>query len=224
MTFDLQKYRAYADALVNIVSTFDDDQDQRKIVTAARGLSAALTEIERQREEIEIMKIVSIGNDSVIARQRGDIDEQAKRIATLEGAAKADEGRLIAAAKKAGIEYFGCDTPDHLADRIAELIAKNNEILTASAFDMAFRGRKIMKQRAALKKLGKTKRERGKALVEERAKRLAADRGDCPYRSPIKNQLISRCDKGIICDWCQCPIKDEWRDEAREQLRHEGKL
>jgi cell division septum initiation protein DivIVA len=44
-----------------------------------------------------------------------------KRIAELEGSAKADESRLIAAAEKARITYFGCDTPDHLADRILEL-------------------------------------------------------------------------------------------------------
>ena len=43
------------------------------------------------------------------------------RIADLEGAAKADEARMIAAAKKARVVYFGCDTPDHMADRIAEL-------------------------------------------------------------------------------------------------------
>ena len=43
------------------------------------------------------------------------------RIADLEGAAKADEARMIAATKKARVVYFGCDTPDHMADRIAEL-------------------------------------------------------------------------------------------------------
>jgi hypothetical protein len=103
------------------------------------------------------------------------------------------------------------------AKRIAELEASLQRE-RAMAFS------KIQRQRHAIARLSEAKRDRGKALVEERAKRLVADRGDCLHRSPIKNQLISRCDKGIICDWCQCPIKDEWRDEAREQLRREGKL
>ena len=55
------------------------------------------------------------------AEENANGKEMKKRIAELEGAAKADERRLIAAAKKAGIEYFGCDTPDHLADRVLEL-------------------------------------------------------------------------------------------------------
>jgi len=127
-------------------------------------------------------------------------------------------GALKAAASER-TEYYARIIREQ-AKRIAELEVDNQRWREYN--QQLYRANR--KKHAALRKLGKEKRERGKALVEERAKRLVADRGDCPYRSPIKNQLISRCDKGIICDWCQCPIKDEWRDEAREQLRQEGKL
>ena len=42
-------------------------------------------------------------------------------IELLLGAAKASDDRLIAAAKRAGIIYAGCDTPDDLADEIDRL-------------------------------------------------------------------------------------------------------
>lgn len=64
--------------------------------------------------------------------------------------------------------------------------------------------RKIAKQRAALKKLGQAKRERGKALVEERARRICHVPGD-----PVGHW--ARYEKVVV-------------DEAREQLVHEGKL
>lgn len=38
----------------------------------------------------------------------------------LKGAMKADDERLVAAALKAGIPYFGCDTADQLAETIIE--------------------------------------------------------------------------------------------------------
>ena len=60
------------------------------------------------------------------------------------------------------------------------------------------------------------------ALVEERARRLVAAGAECFFRTPIKGSILSKCDKGIYCDWTTCPIKDEKRQDAREQLRAEG--
>jgi hypothetical protein len=71
-------------------------------------------------------------------------------------------------------------------------------------------------------KLGEMVRARGKALVEERARRLVAAGAECFFRTPIKGSILSKCDKGIYCDWTTCPIKDEKRQDAREQLRAEG--
>lgn len=39
----------------------------------------------------------------------------------LQNAMQIADQRLVAAAKHAGISYFGCHTPDALADRILEL-------------------------------------------------------------------------------------------------------
>ena len=47
----------------------------------------------------------------------------AQEIVRLQGAANADEERLRRAATDAGIPYFGCDTPEHLAQEIARLTA-----------------------------------------------------------------------------------------------------
>jgi hypothetical protein len=52
------------------------------------------------------------------------IGQATPTVTELEGAATADTGRLIAAAEKAGITYAGCDTPDHLADRVVEMQAQ----------------------------------------------------------------------------------------------------
>lgn len=57
----------------------------------------------------------------LLVDQAGMLPAALDRISELESSAKADEARLIAAAEKARITYFGCDTPDHLADRILEL-------------------------------------------------------------------------------------------------------
>lgn len=44
-----------------------------------------------------------------------------RRIGELEGAANADEIRLRQASETAGVGYFGCDTPEVMADTIGEL-------------------------------------------------------------------------------------------------------
>lgn len=46
------------------------------------------------------------------------------RIAELEEASEIADKRLIDAAAKARVLYVGCDTPDQLADRVAELEAE----------------------------------------------------------------------------------------------------
>jgi hypothetical protein len=45
-------------------------------------------------------------------------------VAILRGAAAADEERMIAAAAKAGIPYYDCDTPDWLAEEVVGLRAE----------------------------------------------------------------------------------------------------
>ena len=54
-------------------------------------------------------------------------------------------------------------------------------------------------------------------LIEQTAKYIVLNR-ECCYRTPIKGYVLSKCDKGIYCDWNTCPIKDEKRQEAREEL------
>ena len=59
----------------------------------------------------------------LIEDERLVIERQQRRIAELEGAARADDERLRAAAERAGIAWVGCDTPDALAERVVELEA-----------------------------------------------------------------------------------------------------
>ena len=51
-----------------------------------------------------------------------------ERIAELEGASSADENRLRQASESAGVGYFGCDTPEVLADTIADLRTRITEL------------------------------------------------------------------------------------------------
>jgi hypothetical protein len=52
-----------------------------------------------------------------------------------------DEKQMAAAAKKAGIPYMGCDTPDWLAETIVEQRADINRLLEACyAVDDAWAG------------------------------------------------------------------------------------
>ena len=63
------------------------------------------------------------------------------------------------------------------------------------------------------------------ALAEERAKRNVAGHGDCFYRTPSRTDpLVWKCDKGVICDWNCCPIKNEKRTDALQELQAEGKI
>lgn len=155
---------------------------------------------------------------------KAQIIENSERISSLEGAAKADEARLIAAAKKAGIAYFGCDTPDHLADRVLELDADAQRLHDRKeefATELVKAKRCIAKQRAALKKLGPRAGKRGKALVEERAK----DDSKFPELCDIvHDELMCPALDGDCEHWEGCPRKDELRQKARQQLRQEGVL
>ena len=85
---------------------------------------------------------------------------------------------------------------------------------------------RAIEEHAALKKLGKAKRERGKALVEER---IAGK-----FSNWIMNQCLHLgiddepfCIKlGGPCEYHEgrCPISRDLHMIAREQLRQEGKL
>lgn len=113
------------------------------------------------------------------------------------------------------------DIVEKQAKRIAELeilldVARKDEEWVANKF-----GAKIDKQRAALKKLGQAKRERGKALVEERAKDGAKLPELCDI---VHDELMCPALDGNCEHWEGCPRKDKLRRIAREQLRREGKL
>lgn len=58
-----------------------------------------------------------------IAALESQLAEAERTIVELRGAAEADEQRLRDAAACAGVGWFGCDTPEVLADTIAELRA-----------------------------------------------------------------------------------------------------
>ena len=102
------------------------------------------------------------------------------------------------------------DEIERQAKRIAELqddikqlsamVADSDAVvIIRSKEDLAI----IAKQRAALKKLGQAKRERGKALVEERVSEVYRNRPHDHY-----DDMITGADYA----------------EARKQLRQEGKL
>lgn len=108
------------------------------------------------------------------------------------------------------------------AKRIAELEATVSALRSENCIGCVAKLEYIDKQRSALKKLGKAKRERGKALVEER----------------IWHFIVGGADECIVPDekfpenwdcYCvdapmKCPANAYLREVAREQLRREGKL
>jgi hypothetical protein len=100
-----------------------------------------------------------------------EIDRQAKRISALEQKLLTSECREREAMR-----------------RIAELEEENRNLIRHYLTDDA-RYQFIAKQRAALKKLGHEKRERGKALVEERIKRNHQDPTSLLAESVDRGQL-----------------------------------
>ena len=80
-----------------------------------------------------------------------------------------------------------------------------------AADGLILQGRKYAEQIEALKE----------KLVEQLAKYFVLQQAQCTFRTPIKGSMMSKCDKGVICDWNVCPIKDEWEEQARQQLKAE---
>ena len=80
-----------------------------------------------------------------------------------------------------------------------------------AADGLILQGRKYAEQIEALKE----------KLVEQLAKYFVLQQAQCTFRTPIKGSMMSKCDKGVICDWNVCPIKDEWEEQARQQLAQE---
>jgi hypothetical protein len=126
-----------------------------------------------------------------------EINRQAKRIAELEEAYK-----LFVEANKKTIVFEKKRTDGILAalNMYEELEKKN------------------IQQHAALKKLGQARRARGKALVEERAKKIEVP---CRY-----DGSMTPCDySGSNTGWRKdCDQKPRIRRLACEQLHQEGKL
>jgi hypothetical protein len=129
----------------------------------------------------------------VFTKALDKIDAQAKRIAELE-AVLSQAQRVIVESQKA---------EKQLRERIAELegnVKRQSEIIKLERIEFTNR---YHKQRAALKKLGQAKRERGKTLVEEQANQIAG--------IPISH-LKDRNEQ------------ERYRSEARQQLRQEKLL
>ena len=106
--------------------------------------------------------------------------------------------------------------------RIAELEAENAENRKA----LIGCGAAIIKQRAALTKLGETIMARGKALVEERISGEFSDwiENQCPHWDIDEEPFCVKLDGPCEYREGKCPIRNELLDRAREQLRREGKL
>ena len=85
---------------------------------------------------------------------------------------------------------------------------------------------RAIEEHAALKKLGKAKRERGKALVEERIAEEFSDwiENQCPHWDIDVEPFCAALDGPCEYREGKCPIRNELLDRAREQLRREGKL
>ena len=135
----------------------------------------------------------------------------------------------IKAAREICSRIKGYEDPDggNFADfQAAEMLpAALDEIERLQADNQKWReynlqlDRKNRKLLAALKKLGKEKRERGKALVEERA------RGN-HYGMSYEDASDGEIERWIIDGEIDAPkvYIERMRVEARSQLRREGKL
>ena len=100
----------------------------------------------------------------------------------------------------------------------AYLKAQNSNLLRKQAYESL---EKIAnKQRAALKKLGNAKRERGKALVEERAQRIYPFSMPRWGNVPEDDELLDHA----LFEKARQTGKNTYRWHAREELRQEGKL
>lgn len=126
-------------------------------------------------------------------------EESRARLSGLEASTKADESRLIAAAEKARITYFGCDTPDHLADRILELESEIKLLADRAAHNARQDAAAAEIQAGRIKGL----EERARQIAERESGDFVNSRGEHMYQ-----QIDPATRVGL----------------AREQLRSEGKI
>ena len=178
MTFDMQRAREICG---RIKGYEDPDGGNFADFQAAEMFPAALDEIERLIHSVDEV-VVQLSACRSVAKAIQN--EQAARIRELEGAYR------LFVESNTKIKIFEKKQTDGILaalDMYEELEKKN------------------IKQHAALKKLGEAKRKRGKALVEERARRI------CHV-----------CGNDKVGHWQR--YEDVVVDEAHEQLRLEGKL
>lgn len=175
-------------------------------------LKLALDEIERlNSDKLRLGKRLAdqareIGQLKSEAHER--VGYYGQRISELNAAyQKAQNSNLLRKQAYESLEKIASEQ----AKRIAELESENENLREwgiSNASDAAREKVKTEKQLAALKKLGQVKRERGKALVEERAQwnAICRDVG----ADPSDRYCTGEGDDGY--------------PEAREQLRREGKI
>jgi hypothetical protein len=115
---------------------------------------------------------------------------------------------------------------ESMAKRIAEL--EGNLVTLGQSSQLRFTEFQSAreKQHAALKKIGRAKRERGKALVEERAENIISGTSFCLVACAEEDVLgeEEECEYEGNCELAVCPNADWYRRKAREQLHQEGKL
>jgi hypothetical protein len=179
MNFDMQKARRYAD-------TGD-------LMKTTKWLYHALDEIDRQTKRVSALEQKLLTSE---CRER----EAMRRIAELEGNSlrsdELDEIRL-----DAKTEYALSLSPEDWRRDLRVLLAHCDYLNRAWADDVRSHLEIEDKQRAALKKLGQAKRERGKALVEERAH-------------------VIECNPNRTIEW----TREQAKERAREKLHPEGRI
>lgn len=152
MTFDMEKART-AYEKIRCKEHIRTDYD---VFAVATYLPAALDEIERlQRENLEL-NVATMGPDQTRAHQGCVIEEQAKRIAELEGnSLRSDE--LDEIRQDAKTEYALSLSPEDWRRSLRRLLAHCDYLNCAWVDDI--RSHLVIedRQRAALKKLGKRK-------------------------------------------------------------------
>jgi hypothetical protein len=209
MSFDLEAARDFC-AFLNgkKAGGFDKQNTQKVIDTVNDLLPAALDEIERLQEfRSRIARILMqspsdcddlliLGLDSRIILTK----RQAKRIAELQSLnddLMANGNSLRARAQRAEARV------GELEEANLILESQNKQYLDYNLI-LEEKSRHIEKQRAALTKLGQAKRERGKALVDERARCIH-------HRGRTAN----------FCNLRQELHREKYYDEARRQLAAE---
>lgn len=175
----------------------------------------------------------------------GEIERHAKRIAELE-AIFLDLREFLLKRKLVDSDQLdGCVAIAHaVKDAILNLTSEESELV--STFEQRSPGRyrylenkvrildqiykddcsEMRKLHAALKKLGKAKRDRGKALVEERISGEFSDwiENQCPHWDIDEEPFCAELDGPCEYHEGECPISMELHRIARQQLRREGVL